>query len=217
MTRSPQHQHWVLLGTAPASTEVWGLRRIEFPCGYCVPAVAFALAGKPLQHPAPDREVWAMAGFAMELARGGRMLSREEAPSYVGGYRPWLALFHHVLLDELAARNHSIHMWDRGVSIFYELWREAGQALGDLIPTDQFAQYLGEPLVLQTPAGEHCGAAAADYAHDAASIVPFMSAFMTLSPGDIYVQGPLAAATIGPDVKRVGLAAGSLRFEIDIA
>jgi 2-keto-4-pentenoate hydratase/2-oxohepta-3-ene-1,7-dioic acid hydratase in catechol pathway len=217
MTQAPERQHWVLLGTAPASEEVWGLRRIEFPCGYFMPTVAYAAAGQPLRRPAQDSEAWAMGGFALELGRGGKSLSKKDAPACVAGYRPWVALFRNALIDELTARQHTIQVWDRGVSIFYGLWQERSQALGELIPADQFSQLMREPAELQIAGGKHRGVAAAEYAHDAASIIPFMSDFMTLSPGDIYVQGPLVAQPLGAGVSRITLVVGKLRFDVEVA
>ncbi|MFN4764795.1 hypothetical protein ACKGJN_16825, partial [Gillisia sp. Q332] len=139
MIRTPENQHWVLLGTAPASEEIWGLSQIDFPCGYHIPPGAFAPSGKPLERPKPNGEVWAMGGFAMELAQGGKVIRAEDASGHVAGCRPWVCVFHDALLDELRDRTHTIEMWDRGVSIFYGLWREATHRLGDLIPSADFA------------------------------------------------------------------------------
>jgi hypothetical protein len=47
---SDQGQHWALLGTAPASQEIWGLKQIDFPCGYFVPPHAVVYGDDPMLH-----------------------------------------------------------------------------------------------------------------------------------------------------------------------
>jgi len=215
--RTAKHQHWILLGTAPASEEVWGLRSTEFPCGYLVPFSSFVNAGSALIRPGTTEEVWVMGGFALEIAHGGKDISKEQALGYVGGYRPWIALFHDVLIDELVARKHTVTVWDRGVSIFYGLWQEAGQALGELIPAGEFQRLLGCSTRLETELASRAGVSASAYAHDAASIISFMSTFMTLSAGDIYIQGPLVALRLACDSNHVALSAGEMRFEVCLA
>lgn len=216
MTRTPDHQHWVLLGTGPASEQIWGLRRIEFPCGYHVPAAAFAETSAPLERPAPGREVWGMGGFALEIARGGKNLSVEDASQCIAGFRPWLALFHDALLDELTERQHTIAVWDRGVSIFYGLWREACQALGERMTPQAYAAVRSQVALLAAGGTIEKGSAASDYAHQPAAVISFMSQFMTLSEGDIYVLGPLVARRITPQVTNVSFRAGDCGFEMAI-
>lgn len=217
MTHEPG-QHWVLLGTAPASEEVWGLRRIAFPCGYYMPALAYAEAGHALRAPADAGESWAMGGFAFEVGEGGKDIPLVEAQRQVAGYRPWLAVFHDYLLDELRAREHTVMVWDRGVSIFYGLWREACQSLGDLVSVEAFASIEREPVVLQVGGVVKSGNSAADYAHDAAAVIHFMSQFMTLSPGDVYVLGPLAAHRVKLDgAATLSFASGGVRHSVEVA
>jgi len=213
MIHTPKQQHWVLLGSAPASEEVWGLQEIEFPCGYHVPAGSFVAPGQPIACPAPGREVWAVAGFALEIGKGGKHILKDQAPEHIAGYRPWLALFHDVLLDELVERNHTVMVWDRGVSIFYGLWREASQALGARMDVETYQQLSAQPVNLLAEDTAHSGTLAQDYAHDAADVISFMSQFMTLSPGDIYVLGPLVAKRVDPDVDRLIMQVGDFSFE----
>lgn len=217
MLRTPAHQNWVLLGTAAASETVWGLRRIEFPCGYNVPAGAFVPPGDALEKPAGGSQPWILGGFALELAEGGKGLTAEAAPRCVAGYRPWLCLYQGALLDELGARTHTIEMWDRGVAIFYGLWREATHALGDLIPAAAFPDIASAPTGLTVGSETATGEPASAYAHDAASILPFMSDFMTLSPGDLFVQGPLVAAPMPAEATTAEVSAGTIRFRADLA
>ena len=123
MTQNKHVQRWVLLGTSPASSEVWGLGKINFPCGYMMPPGAFVAHVKPLERPG-NNDVWAMGGFAVELSTSGKMISVDEVKKYVAGYRPWTCVFQNTLLEELRERGHTIEMWDRGISIFYGLWKQ---------------------------------------------------------------------------------------------
>jgi hypothetical protein len=217
MMRELGGQHWVLLGTAPASEEIWGLRRIAFPSGYHMPAMAYAAPDEPLHAPSGVDEVWAMGGFAFEIGEGGKDIPLAEAHRHVAGYRPWMAVFHDYLLDELRARTHTIMVWDRGVSIFYGLWREACQSLGERIHVEAYAASAGEPAVLDVAGAAHTGVAAAEYAHDAAAVIHFMSQFMTLSPGDVYVLGPLVAGRVKPGAGEVCFSVGSARHAVRVA
>lgn len=209
------NQHWLLLGTAPASEEVWGLRRIEFPCGYFIPEIAFAPSGYALELPETSTDVWALGGFALEIGRGGKHIPKNVSAKHVSGYRPWLGFYYPALLDELDRRKHTVMVWDRGVSIFYGMWRENCQALGELVEPAEFAENLSRhPVRLELDSGVSEGSAAVDYAHGADSIVSFMSEFMTLSAGDVYVQGPLAARKITANDKRAALVVDKFHFEI---
>lgn len=210
-------QHWILLGTAPASEEIWGLGRIAFPCAYYMPACSFAQPGQPVINPAHEKEAWAMGGFAFEIKDGGKNIKKDFAVELVKGYRPWIALFHNVLIDELDERKHTIQIWDHGVSIYYGLWHEASQVLGDLIITDDFQELIDLPLTIESSMGKKVGSAIREYAHSTVDIVAFMSNFMTLSAGDIYVLGPLVAQRIAPNSEYLTIAAGDFRFEVQIS
>lgn len=213
-TLPPPRQHWTLLGTAPASERVWGLRQIEFPCGYHMPPAAFAPIGSPLQRPAPGQEVWLLGGYALQIREGGKMLDEASAARCIAGYRPWVALFHDTLLDELRERNHTIQVWDQGVSIFYSLWNEHCQTLGELIPAESMALLETEAVTLvQGNGSSENGSSFRDYAQGAARIISFMSQFMTLSDGDIYALGPLAASRFPSSTDRFVWQAGAHRFE----
>jgi len=210
-----EFQQWVLLGTAPASKEVWGLSEINFPCGYMMPPGAFAMPDQPLERPTAG-EVWAMGGFALELAEGGKMISIKDAHRHVAGYRPWVCLFHATLLDELETRGHTIEMWDRGVSIFHGLWNQACQSLGELIPVDAFEEYQHCETTLKIGDKQIKGSASKDYVHDADAVVHFMSQFMTLSEGDQWGQGPLVAGRLPADADIFSLQIGNLQLEAKV-
>lgn len=208
-------QHWVLLGTAEASKEVWGLRRIEFPCGYSMPRSAYALPGSPLERPR-DGEVWAMAGLALEVGLGGKSISLNDAHQHVAGYRPWVCLFHHNVLDELREREHTIMIWDQGVSLFYGLWSEASQSLGDLISPQDFNLRKYETAKLDIGDRVITGEPPSSYEHDAVGIINFMSQFMTLSVGDIYAMGPLVAQPISRDIRNLEVNILGIKFLVEI-
>lgn len=209
-------QHWLLLGTAQASADIWGIRRIPFPCGYHMPMGGYAEAGLPLQRPSTS-EVWAMGGVALEIGKGGKDISLDQAGRHVAGYRPWLCLFNDNLLDELKERQHTIMVWDQGVSIFYGLWRDACQSLGPLVNADVLAEWADEAVSLQTAAGTVIGEPANAYEHDSATIIHFMSQFMTLSEGDVYVMGPLVAQRIPSNVDRLTLGALGSSYSVAVA
>jgi 2-keto-4-pentenoate hydratase/2-oxohepta-3-ene-1,7-dioic acid hydratase in catechol pathway len=209
MKRETNGQHWVLLGTAQASEDIWGLRRITFPSGYYVPDFAYVAPGEPLRAPSGVEDLWVMGGFAFEIGEGGKDIPLAEAHRHVAGYRPWMTVFHDSLLDELRAREHTIMVWDRGVSIFYGLWREACQSLGQRIEVEAYAAIAGVPSALDVAGETHSGVAALEYAHDAAAVIHFMSQFMTLSTGDVYVLGPLVAGRVKPGAGEVRFSAGA--------
>ena len=207
-------QRWLLFGTAPASEDVWGLRKIGFPCGYFMPEIAFAGEGEALNLPGVEAEIWALGGFAMEIGIGGKHVPKNEASKLVSGYRPWLGFYYPALLNELEQRNHTTMIWDRGVSIFYGMWREKCQKLGDLITVAEFDDiFYHQAMRLELETGISEGSAPNDYEHSAESIVSFMSEFMTLSSGDLYVQGPLVARKITGSDNSVAMVADNFRFE----
>lgn len=216
MTQLRSSQQWVLLGTSPASEEVWGVREINFPCGYMMPPGAFVEHGQLLERPS-DTDVWVMGGFAMELVRGGKMISTNEAEQCVAGYRPWLCVFHDTLLDELKERGHTIEMWDRGVSIFYGLWNQACQWVGDLIPSTEFPTYINIEPELEIAGVDVKGTPASSYAHNASDIIHFMSQFMTLSRGDQWIQGPLVAAKLPVHTNAFIYRVGDMKVEMTVA
>lgn len=215
MSQSSPPQFWVLFGTAQASTDVWGIRRIHFPCGYSMPATAYAPSGGPLHRPF-NGEVWAMGGIAFEIGKGGKDIAIEQASDHVAGYRPWIGLFHHNLLDELQANQHTIMVWDQGVSMFYGLWRDACQILGSCVSPTVMQQQTEAPVSLLVGADVAQGEAPKSYEHEAATVIHFMSQFMTLSPGDVYVLGPLVAHRIAPDVRNLSLRAMGGDFSVEI-
>jgi 2-keto-4-pentenoate hydratase/2-oxohepta-3-ene-1,7-dioic acid hydratase in catechol pathway len=211
------HQHWILLGTAPSSEEVWAVRHINFPCGYLIPPGSFVSPDEALSCPAPGKDAWAMAGFAFEISTGGKNIDVNAASRHIQGYRPWIGLFRHLLLDELSERRHSIHVWDHGVSIFYGLWQQDSQALGDLISVDEYKALAGRPVELRTTDTARSGSAVGDYLHSAEKVVAFMSDFMTLSKGDTYILGPLAALqTVYGKDPRLTLSVGSVSFSVGL-
>jgi 2-keto-4-pentenoate hydratase/2-oxohepta-3-ene-1,7-dioic acid hydratase in catechol pathway len=208
-------QYWVLLGTAEASTKVWGLRRIEFPCGYNMPATAYASTESPLQRPR-DGDVWVMGGLALEIGLGGKSIAREDAEKHLAGYRPWIGLFHHNVLDELKEREHTIMIWDQGVSLFYGLWRDACQSLGNLRGNEEFVRHRDAQTSINCEGQMVTGESPASYQHTAADVIHFMSQFMTLSAGDTYVLGPLVAQLVSPEVRSVTLSALGIDFSVEI-
>lgn len=192
MSHNREAQQWVLLGTSSASKQIWGLREINFPCGYMMPPGAYSEEGQPLERPGPD-SVWAMGGYALELSRGGKDIPSSHAEVCIAGYRPWVCVFHTALLDELVQREHTIKMWDRGIAIFHGLWRQSSQYLGDLIPVDKMVSIEETKTELEITGTIRYGDPFSSYIHKATDIISFMSQFMTISPGDIWVLGPLVA------------------------
>lgn len=206
-------QRWVLLGTASASEEVFGLKPIEFPCGYSIPHIAYADGDNALHYPKAKGDVWALAGFAMEVSRKGKNVPEEKALEHIAGYRPWLCLYYPVVLDELESKQHTVTIWDQGVCLFYALWREAGQALGDIISTDVYDELFDKPISIIVDGVAKQGEAASAYAHSGEKIIGFMTRFMTLSEGDIYVMGPLVAQKVAIEAQAIAMEIGDMIFE----
>ena len=215
MSHDRKAQQWVLVGGTPLSKTVWGIEEVNFPCGYMMPPGAFAKNETALERPSSN-DVWLMGGFAFELAKGGTEISESVAKKCIAGYRPWLCLFRNCLLDELEQRRHTIEIWDRGVSIFYGLWRQSCQILGDIIPLSEFSDFSSARTVLFHSGNSTEGLGFNDYNKSAPEIIHFMSQFLTVSRGDIWVQGPLVATQLPSDVKQVMFQAGDLKFEVAI-
>jgi len=209
-------QHWLLLGTTNVSQQVWGLGRIGFPCGYLMHPGAFVGRRSELVPPAAGT-IWAVAGFAIEISGGGKNLTPDQAAGSIAGYRPWVALFHDCLLDELRDLGHTIEMWDRGVSIFYGLWKEAGQQLGPLFPSVEFSELRHLPVQLIADGETEQGTAPSELEYDAVTIIEFMTRFMTLDDGDIFILGPLVASRIGAHVSNICLRSKAIDFTVPIA
>ena len=203
-------QHWVLLGTAEASQTAFGLREIDFPCGYSMPYLSYTDESVCLNRPRSD-EAFALAGFTLELNAGGKLISTEAAIDCVAGYRPWLCVFGHALLDELTERRHTITTWDEGVSIFYGLWRENCQSLGELIPADEFNSHLSKPLSLVC-GDEQKDCLPSSYNLNAGQIIQFYSKFLTLNEGDRFVLGPLVAMPLPKAVGEISWAWNGITF-----
>ena len=212
MSHNREAQQWVLLGNSSASNDVWGLRKINFPCGYVMPPGAYTMQGKPLQRPYQG-EVWAMAGFAVEINREGKFISKDEGSDYIAGYRPWTCVFHGNLVDELNKRGHTIENWDQGLSIFHGLWCQASQSLGNLITAEEFSKIIDKKVILEYSGNSNEGESANCYGQDAVHIFHFMSQFMTLSAGDIWVQGPLVASRLPKDADSFSMQVGNIKFD----
>ena len=97
-TRTPELG---LARTAAASHRVGGLRRIEFPCGYNVPAGAFAAPGQALEIAGPrSAGLGPSAGSPWKWRLAAKGLTSDEARSC--GRRvtvPGSAFYHAALLD----------------------------------------------------------------------------------------------------------------------
>jgi hypothetical protein len=215
MKSNNEGQRWVLLGTSPTSKKVWGLNEINFPCGYVMHAGAYAPLGAPLERPGPG-EVWILGGIAFELAEGGKQIPVENATQHLAGYRPWVCVFHHVLLDELNQRGHTIQMWDRGISIFHGLWRQSCQMLGELISVSEFTGMQHEAAEIELSGKIIKGDIPGAYQQKAPDIINFMSQFMTLSPGDLWVKGPLVAERLPRDVNQIIFRVGKLMVQAEV-
>lgn len=210
-------QHWLLIGNSTASETVWGVGRIGFPAAYLMPPIAFAGENEALEYPSDVQRVYAMGGLALEVNSTVSKSGESEAEGYIAGYRPWLAIYSDYLVETLERRRHTVETWDRGVGIFYGMWREKVHALGGLIPASKMNP-LGEVAVSLSVNGVEVSEPikASDYAHMGREIVPFMSAFMTLSPGDVYILGPIACSRIDGSATSLSLSVAGQRFVMPI-
>ena len=117
--RQMRHQHWMFLGNSPASARVWGIERIDFPCAYLIPDIAVVGSEHPLIWPGAVDTSMILGGVAVEIARECSNIESSEAESYIAGFHLWGGLHCNFLTEALAAQEHTITMWDRGVSVFY--------------------------------------------------------------------------------------------------
>ena len=207
-------QNWVLVGTAGASKDVWGLRQISFPCGYSMPEAAYADQSVSLDSPSNGEE-FVLGGLSLELVDGGKFIDEDNVDAKIAGVRPWLCVFGNTLLDELKERQHSITTWDKGVSIFYGLWRENCQALGELIPYEIFLANQNNKMRMC------CGnvvkqAMPSQYNLKPADIIKFFSAFLTIREGDNFVLGPLVATKLPKGANSVSLSWADITFSKNI-
>ena len=208
-------QHWLLLGSAAASNKVWGLRTINFPCGYNLPDISFASNGELLDISKNFKSFWIMGGLAFEVAKSGKNIPISEAAKYVAGFRPWLGTFNHHLLNDLEKKRHTITIWDQGVSIFYGMWRERCNSLGKLYSSNECTKILNKKAVLSYNKSEYAGETTNDYIHKPEKIIHFMSQFMTLTKGDIYILGPLVAESVTySEIKKLSLSFGEINLSI---
>ena len=210
-----EKSHWVLLGTSEASSKIWGLSEINFPCGYQMPPGAFAQADSYLERPGSG-DVWAMGGVAFEIARSGKNILESEAEQYIACYYPWVAVFCNALLDELGQRGHTIEMWDRGVSIFHGLWRQSCQMLGERVRSADMDMLSDTTSTIECSGIITDGVAPNVYSQKPVDIIHFMSQFMTLSPGDIFVQGPLVATQLASDVSKFSFHLEGVKLEVEV-
>ena len=210
-------KRWVLLGNSSESEKIWGVRPIEFPCGYHIPDISYVSDFNPLIIPRDKTNFCLMAGFAFEVSKSGKHISLEDADTFIRGYRPWSAIFYDYLLDDLRERNHTIMVWDRGVSIFYGLWREASQSLGPVVDPQDFSPYADQSVRLSVDGIDHPGSSFSQYKHKPSEIIHFMSQFMTLSPGDIFVLGPLVSTYLNPADYNTRFSVGDLYHDVELS
>ena len=158
-----------------------------------------------------------MGGFAFEIGQGGKRIPAESAGKHIAGYRPWVCVYHPVLLDELARRGHTIETWDRGISIFHGLWRQSCQALGDLIAISEYYELKAEASKIGFSGKQIEGDTPDNYRLKAPGIIEFMSQFMTVSSGDLWIKGPLVAEQLPKDVDRIRFSVGRISLEVMVS
>lgn len=208
------NQYWLLVGTANASEKVWGLKKIPFPCGYSLPKISFNKNNQLLMLPNKIDKFWLMGGLAFEIAKSGKYISASDAKNYIAGFRPWIATFHNYLLDDLTEKKHTITTWDKGVSIFYGMWSENCNTLGSLYAFDKYKDTLNSKSILKYNSQTYFGQSFKDYIHQPEKVVNFMSQFMTLSQGDIYILGPLIAECVDKKKGNIDITFGKINLSL---
>ncbi len=210
-------QNWAMVGSAPASQAVWGIKEISFPSGYCLPTPAVAETGAPLIRSKEAQNIHLMGGLALEIGKRGFKVDKDSAGSYIAGLKPWIGLYGDFVLSDLSARKgHSITMWDRGVDVFYGLWLESSHSFGTLIPWVECKALLSSKVSLSEDSRECSTVPASDYFYPPESIVPFMTSFLTLDPGDTFILGPLVSAKLSPGATSATVKIGALTHTVSI-
>ena len=210
-------QHRMLLGTAQTSNKVWGIKNINFPCGYHLPNAAFAKGDQNIIIDFDIKNYWVLGGLALEIKKTGKNIEPENCSSFIKGYRPWISIYKNQLIKELEERKHTIMIWDKGVSIFYGLWRDNSHKIGDLININNFEKYKTLKCSLHIDSTQEIeGEAPEEYIQDSEKIVNFMSKFMTLSKKDIYVLGPIVAKKLSMPVSTINLKVLNNNFNVEI-
>ena len=210
-------QNWMLLGTAETSNKVWGIKKINFPCGYHLPNSAFVGENKSLILDFNLENYWVLGGLAIEINKTGKNIETENALGFVRGYRPWISIYKNQLIEQLKDRRHNIMIWDQGVSIFYGLWRDNSHKLGDLIDINKFekCKTLNSSLKIDSQKSVE-GEAPEAYIHESRGIVNFMSRFMTISNYDIYILGPIVAQKISNHIENINLEILNTKFNVNV-
>jgi len=209
------NQHWILLGTSNASKKIWGINNIKFPCGYNLPQSSFALNNLTIENQNNSR--WVIGGIALEISKKGKNLSSDNISEYIKGYRQWICIYENKLINYLKKRNHSIMIWDKGVSIFYSLWHDNSHVLSDLINKDDLSleDNIQTSLEIDSTKFEK-GESINKYLHKEKEIITFMSEFMTISDGDIFILGPIVAKEIKENCKNIILKIGTHVFSTKV-
>ena len=212
-----QNQNWAMVGSAPASQTIWGIREIAFPSGYCLPTPAVATSGSPLMRSKEPQNIHLMGGLALEIGKRGFKVGKDSSGEFIAGLKPWIGLYGDFVLTDLAARKgHSIMMWDKGVDVFYGLWLESAHSYGSLIPWAECKSVLTSKVTLSEDDRECSTAAASDYYYAPETIVPFMTSFVTLDPGDTFILGPLVTTKLAPGAKSATIKIGPFTHSVQI-
>jgi 2-keto-4-pentenoate hydratase/2-oxohepta-3-ene-1,7-dioic acid hydratase in catechol pathway len=188
---------WVMFGSSEFCTRAWGVERRDIPLGYLVPKAASAAQGEALA--LPDLEasrVTAFGGFALEIGRTCKNVPPPAAEESLAGVRLWIGLHTTHLTDWLARLGHQVRVRDHGISLYYGLWFERSHAFGPLMPLSSFLAQAGDPAQLSSASGRTARQLPSDYSHSPATVVSFLSRFMTLNPGDRVALGALCGFTL---------------------
>jgi 2-keto-4-pentenoate hydratase/2-oxohepta-3-ene-1,7-dioic acid hydratase in catechol pathway len=188
---------WVLFGSTDFCAKAWGVQRRNIPMGYLVPKSATAGTGEALDLPdTVESRVTAFGGFTLEIGRACKNVKMDAAEEHIAGIRMWIGLHTTGLTDWLARLGHQIRVRDHGISLYYGLWLENVHTFGQLMPLRDYHQKLGEKAVLTSASGLEEWQSPADYSHSPATVVSFLSRFLTLNPGDCIALGALCGFTL---------------------
>jgi acylpyruvate hydrolase len=159
----------------------------EYPTIFSKPATAVTGPGQPIVVPRVTDQVDFEAELAVVVGRGGRHIPQEEAMAHVAGY---------TVANDVSARDYQkrTSQWMIGKS--FDTFCPMGPAL---VTPDEVPDPYGLELSLTLNGVERQHANTADLIFSIAFLISYLSAVMTLEPGDILLTGTPAKLPAGPE------------------
>ena len=116
-----QNQNWAMVGSAPASQTIWGIREIAFPSGYCLPTPAVATSGSPLMRSKEPQNIHLMGGLALEIGKRGFKVGKDSSGEFIAGLKPWIGLYGDFSINFVFIQSFLYHEHDISLKILISL------------------------------------------------------------------------------------------------